>query len=499
MTRMLPFLGTIRLLLVALLLVCCRDQSAPPTVLSARDESRDSRNASSEADARQSNAASLSVAQPQTQEVELWDPNDDRNIAGRMLERVKQEGAIRIVSVHPSRDKYVFVAEVEGEREGDSAKDSTPKTDLWRVNKNGTGLQRLTYDGASYNPEWSPSGDEIAFVNRRYTLPTLEIMETETGSDSARTISWALCESCEFDELRWAPNGQALAALENDGTTTWITVVLPDVGAWSFRDYRIQNIHNLTRGARAYQWSKESDLILGYGRFAFDWEKVLSKVIRQKDEASEPESVETETNTQRDFDPFLKSLLKKVRQKGVARIKEYSPSPSGDRIAFVGGSEDPANADLWIVNRNGTGLRRLMTDVEIDKPIWSPSESGIVIKARASFRNLTIVNVKTGKQRDLLDAEPLCSCACCWEFNYRNPRWSPNGKAINIEAIALKESVGWSSLGGVVVVDASSGNLILFGSDLAWNDEGELVVEDYGKFVFDWDSAIFSQYRHQRK
>lgn len=95
------------------------------------------------------------------------------------------------------------------------------------------------------------------------------------------------------------------------------------------------------------------------------------------------------------------------------------------------------------------------------------------------------MDVKTGKQRDLPAAEPFGSGACGWEFIYRNPRWSPNRKAINIEAIATKESVGWSSAGGVVVVDARSGNLILFGSDLAWNDKGELVVEDYGKFVFD--------------
>lgn len=193
-------------------------------------------------------------------------------------------------------------------------------TDLWRVNKNGTGLQRLTYDGASYRPEWSPSGNEIAFVNTRYGLPTLEIMETETGSDSARAISEALCENCEFTELGWAPNGQALAALENDGTTTWITVVLPDVGTWRFRDYRVQDIHNLTREVRAYQWSKDSELILGYGRFAFDWEKVLSRVNTQKDQASEPESDEAviaqsrETDLQRVADPFPKESAKESAQ-----------------------------------------------------------------------------------------------------------------------------------------------------------------------------------------
>jgi hypothetical protein len=57
-----------------------------------------------------------------------------------------------------------------------------------------------------------------------------------------------------------------------------------------------------------------------------------------------------------------------------------------------------------------------------------------------------------------------------------------------------KESVGWSSAGGVVVVDARSGSLVLFGSNFAWNDVGELVVEDYGRFVFDWNSALFNRH-----
>jgi hypothetical protein len=489
---------TLSLLAIAVLVGCGLHRSGQPTATSANKNNSFNPTSSSSA----SSPSELKFPPP-TQEPDLWDPNDDRNIADRLLERAKQEGAISIVSVHSSRDKYLFVAEVEGAPEAGSATASRPKTDLWRVNKNGTGLQRLTYDGASYNPEWSPSGNEIAFVNRRFGLPTLEIMETETGSDSARRISDALCESCEFDELRWAPNGQALAALENDGTTTWIIVVLPDVGEWRFRDYRVQAIHDLASGSRAYRWSKDSDLILSYGRFAFDWDKVLSKVHNQKDGASESESDEAmiaqsreadiQRAAQRAADPVLKSLLRWAGKKGVTRIEEYSPSPSGNRIAFIGGSDDPTNADLWVVNRNGTGLRRLTPDVAIAKPIWLPSGNDIVIQLAASFRNLTIVNVKTGKQRGLLDAEPLCSCACCWEFIYGSPRWSPNGKAINIGATATKESSGWSSSGGVVVVESRSGSLILFGSELVWNHRGELVTGDYGKFVFDWKSALFNQ------
>lgn len=138
---------TVLALLIVVSIGCGSYRSGQAATTSAnKNDSLTPTSSSPASSAAELNAPSSESPQPQTQESELWDPNDDLHVAGKMLERVKGEGAIRIVSVHPSRDKYVFVAEVEGEREGGSAQDSTPKTDLWLVNKNGTGLRRLTDD-----------------------------------------------------------------------------------------------------------------------------------------------------------------------------------------------------------------------------------------------------------------------------------------------------------------------------------------------------------------
>ena len=156
---------SILLLLSALLIACYRDGSAPPNVLSAKDESRDSRSAFGSVDARQSDWATSESA-PQTQKVDLWDPNDGLHVADRMLERVKQEGVVRIAGIRASGNRYVFVGEFTETWQLVPTQAPRPKTDLWLVNKDGTGLRRLTEDGESYDPEWSPSGDEIAFVSR---------------------------------------------------------------------------------------------------------------------------------------------------------------------------------------------------------------------------------------------------------------------------------------------------------------------------------------------
>ncbi|HYV03854.1 MAG TPA: hypothetical protein VFB82_04680, partial [Blastocatellia bacterium] len=192
----------ILLALAPLLLAGCGDRSAPPDALSARDVSRDSKSASAQANARRSDSATI-AAGAETQHPELWDPNDDRDINKRLLERVKQEGVVRIVSVLASKDKYIFVGEFEVSSQDVAAERPMNKngsetlrskrpplhgTDLWLVNKNGTGLQRLTDDGVSHDPVLSPSGEEIAFVsNDGVRVIDLASNGTETVSCGSTT------------------------------------------------------------------------------------------------------------------------------------------------------------------------------------------------------------------------------------------------------------------------------------------------------------------------
>src|ERR1051325_7402917 len=45
-------------------------------------------------------------------------------------------------------------------------------------------------------------------------------------------------------------------------------------------------------------------------------------------------------------------------------MRDPSPSPDGSRVAFV--SEAGGNVDIYVINRDGTGLARLTTDAARD-------------------------------------------------------------------------------------------------------------------------------------
>lgn len=448
-------------------------------------------------EARNENSGGLLSAQAprqQTTEVELWKPGDD--FSAKMLERVRPAGVIRIVSIHPSGNKYLFVGEFEESWQFAPTQPPRPKTDLWLVNKDGSGLVRLANDGKSdgdgknYDPDWSPSGDRIAFVERgsvrvivfepksgipRHGGTTDDtwktVFDAQEPSDNFPDVSYV-----EYSQPRWSPNGEGLAALAREGTTAWVEVAAGE-------------IYRFAKGADRYQWNSKNELVLDYGRFVFDWESLLSATRPVDNPALNKDQAEKQEVSQR----LLKRLLKKVSAYGVVRISDYSVSPSRNRIVFAGEFEGPnyqPETHLWLVNRDGTGLRRLTENYYSAQPAWSPSEREI---AFADLDSVKIIDVKTRKVRSLPGLQPKEPKIEYDRYGYGQPQWSPNGKAIVAVGAAANGGTAW-----ITVVEAWRGTEILQSRaevyNFAWTRDGELVIENDGKFVFDWNSGIFNRH-----
>jgi Tol biopolymer transport system component len=446
---------------------------------------------------------SVQIPRQQTTEAELWKPGDD--LSAKMLERVRSEGVIRIVSIHPSGNKYLFVGEFEESWQFAPTQPPRPKTGLWLVNKDGSGLLRLSNyvesEGICYDPEWSPSGDRFAYVARGsvnvYVLEPKQgipwhggtITETSGPALYAQELSNDFPDDgyVEYSQPRWSPNGEALAAFASDGTTDWVEVAAKLGGPiCSFK------------GADRYQWNSKSELVLDYGRFVFDWESLLSATEPVDNPALNKDQAEKQEVSQR----LLKRLLKKVSAYGVGQIGSYSVSPSGDRIVFAGDfveSEScpdctPYNesfkADLWLVNRDGSGLLRLTNNHNSSRPVWSPSGKQI---AFVNVDSISVIDTIKRTEKRLPGLQAYHARENEDHHNtsiYLSPRWSPNGKAIAAEG--SNGGTNW-----ITVVEARSGTEIFRSGyevySFAWNYEGELVIGTHGKFVFDWSSGIFNR------
>ena len=85
-----------------------------------------------------------------------------------------------------------------------NATSSDPNYDIYVMNADGTGQQRISFfGGRSATPEWSPRGDQIAFTHMAGNF-RIAVMSPSGGDMRALTDSW------QDEAPTWAPNGRII-------------------------------------------------------------------------------------------------------------------------------------------------------------------------------------------------------------------------------------------------------------------------------------------------
>lgn len=149
--------------------------------------------------------------------------------------------------------------------------------------------------------------------------------------------------------------------------------------------------------------------------------------------------------------------------------------------------------DIWVINKSGTGLRRVTHNGQGRQPVFSQSGQEL---AFVSGGSISILNVETGESRTVLEAQ-LSSRRSALDYHYEYieyslPTWSPNGRAI--AAAAQSNFLSWVVL---AAPDGSKSCSFARGFEhYAWNAESELIL-DYGKFVPDWQ-AVFPPFEERQ-
>ena len=112
-------------------------------------------------------------------------------------------------------------------------------------------------------------------------------------------------------------------------------------------------------------------------------------------------------------------------------VQTLAWSPDGRRISFVsrGGTYD-----VYVMNADGSGQRKLARDARLATPAWSPDGRMIAFERRDGFNRLYVVNADGSGLRNLADAngQPLSP-----------PTWSPDGRKL-----------AFVNSGGVFVINA---------------------------------------------
>ena len=248
--------------------------------------------------------------------------------------------------------------------------------DIWTLELGSGKLRQLT-DGSYWNdsPRWSPDGLRIVYVSNATGTPELWMMDSYGDNKTRLTSSGAL-----HYEPSWSPDGLKIvfAGNEQDKDDVDIYTVDPVPGA------EPELLISCPGWDAGPCWSPDGRSII-FSSSRSGHEDIWEYVIHSE------EWKQLTTHGARDFSPAL--------------------SPNGKKIAFVSERDErkpdhssSSDSDVWIMNRDGSEMRRLTKNSGSDRFVaWSPNGNYVICcssKVHQKAERLCVLDVKAGETVD---------------------------------------------------------------------------------------------------
>jgi TolB protein len=263
-----------------------------------------------------------------------------------------------------------------------------PSAHLYLVGADGSRLRPVAPGGSGY-PVWSPDGRRIAFATRDTHAALWIVNRDGTG---LRRLTAPRGQDCSW--LGWSPDGRKLDFTQNDGCEGDMAVFVVDADG--------THLKRLTRARYGHSnpaWSPDGRSILylsspGGRLYLMDADGGNKRAIpgtHLEDPGGTPSMPPAvwSRDGKRIFYLDYQGALVVVRRDGSARrrvtrgtaFREFALSPDGTRVALA--ANEGYHRDIYVVRSDGSGLTRL-TDGGIDgTPSWSPDGSRIAFESKS--------------------------------------------------------------------------------------------------------------------
>lgn len=225
-------------------------------------------------------------------------------------------------------------------------------SEIYMMNPDGSEQVRLTHHRAGdFSPTCSPTGEEILFVSDRGGERDLYIMRAD-GHGERPVFRTARAYR---DDPAWAPDGKKIAYIQLDRETKRKTVYTAKADGTS-----VNRLVEIEKGdGEDPVWAPDGTEIAFVVVDELHWASRQIRFINLKTDKQETLQLE-----------------------GHQRMWQPAWSPTDSKIAFVWRRPEPAQQGIFIVNRDGSGLQRVVDVIVVligTKALtWSPSGDELV-------------------------------------------------------------------------------------------------------------------------
>jgi TolB protein len=278
---------------------------------------------------------------------------------------------------------------------------------IYVMNADGSGVKQLTQEGREFTLAWSPDGTRIAFIRSVLTnfMPELFVMNAD-GSGQTR-----LTNNLGFGGVpAWSPDGSRLAlngrgpagdaeifVINADGSS--LTKLTNDPGldespAWSPNGDRIAFARHIIQGGRSVSniyvmnpdgtgQVKLTNPAIPGREFRPLWAPDGSKILFERrlfvNAQIEIGDIYTINPDGSGETKLTNSPITDFTQGAGGAVW----SPDGSRIAFSSDSPTTPPSDLFVMNRDGSGITNITNTAERgeNRPAWSPDGSKIAFSS----------------------------------------------------------------------------------------------------------------------
>lgn len=214
--------------------------------------------------------------------------------------------------------------------------------DIYVMRKDGSNQKALTiHEGLDAHPQWSPDGSQVVFVSNRNGVEDIYLITLKNG-----TLTRLSDSSSGAFNPQFSPDGRFIVYQQRVVGTKGVNLVLVDMVK--------ETTAKLTDGKKRIdihvEWAPDSQSLI-----------IASKQKKPIDL----------------FHISIDGSMVKQLTDSIATDADPKFSPDGEKILFLSQQADGVRQELYTINVDGTGMRKVLdtTGLEYSNPNWSPDGS----------------------------------------------------------------------------------------------------------------------------